>query len=397
MSIFVDCTEENFLKNYWQQKPLVFHAAITDLIGVVDSGDLAGIACEDESEARIIKGAGLNNKWSCEQGPFTEQQLLTMPKKNWTLLVQGVDQWIEDVNAILERFRFLPSWRLEDIMASYAPIGGGVGPHFDYYDVFLLQVSGTREWKLGQSCTDKSALQENSQVKLLEEFNVEETINVDAGDILYVPAGVAHWGTAITDECITLSVGFRAPSQKELLLSTLEGLIEDIDENTNNNLRYKDTVSSDDTHTIDSNPFKINTAVTNHLFKLAQQLTQEKIQQAMNKSFGELVTQPRHMPPLDDEELANFEGITVETINGYIGSNSGLEIQHPVHSRFAFSENTLFVNGITFVVRECFAKELCEGLLLTKIIEVEKDVLLALLASADIELDVDMMNSEKTF
>jgi 50S ribosomal protein L16 3-hydroxylase len=386
VSIFVDCTREDFLKNYWQQRPLLLRSSITDLIGVVDSGDLAGIACEAESEARIIKGFGLNNKWSCEQGPFTSKQLLAMPNKDWTLLVQGVDQWIEPVNEILERFSFLPKWRLEDIMASFAPVGGGVGPHFDYYDVFLLQVAGTREWQLGQTCTDETRLQENSQVKLLEEFTLAQTLNVEPGDMLYVPAGVAHWGTALTDECITLSVGFRAPSQKELLLATLENLIEEFDECGKDNQRYRDSVSACEKNSIDVNPYKINTEVENNLLDMAQQITPEKVQRAMNKSFGQLVTDPRHLPALDDDNVVDSSELTLEDINRYIDSNNGFEVLHPHYSRFAFSRRTLFVNGVAFDVRECFASELCNGLLLTHLNEDERDILIALLISADIEL-----------
>lgn len=386
MSIFVDCTRENFLKNYWQQQPLLLQASIIDLVGVVDSGDLAGIACEPDSETRIISGFGLNNNWSCEQGPFTEQQLLAMPNENWTLLVQGVDQWIEEVHAILERFSFLPKWRLEDVMASFAPVGGGVGPHFDYYDVFLLQVSGTREWQLGQVCDDATRLQENSPVKLLKEFERVQTLTATPGDMLYVPAGVAHWGTAITDECITLSVGFRAPSQQELLFATLETLIEEFAETGSDNLRYRDRVTSIEKDLVDVNPYKIDVDVEHQLLMMTRQLTPEAIRQAINKSFGSLVTEPRHLPPLDDDHTTDSNELTLAAINRYIDSNSGFELVHPHHSRFAFSERALFVNGVAFNVRESFAKELCNGLLKTSINADERKVLLTLLATADIEL-----------
>jgi 50S ribosomal protein L16 3-hydroxylase len=385
VSIFVDCTAEDFLKNYWQQQPLLMQASIKDLIGIVDSGDLAGIACEAESESRIISGFGLNKKWTCQQGPFTSEQLLEMPDKNWTLLVQGVDQWIEEVHAILQRFSFLPKWRLEDVMASYAPIGGGVGPHFDYYDVFLLQVSGTREWQLGQNCDDETRLQENSQVKLLEEFKSTQTLTAAAGDMLYVPAGVAHWGTATSEECITLSVGFRAPSQKEILLSTLETLIEEFSEKAKDNLRYRDSIDDVDHSSIDANPFRINAAVEKSLLDFARQITPDKIKQAMNKSFGQLVTEPRYLPFLEDDAIDSNE-LSLEDINAYIESNNGFELLHPAYCRFAFSTNKLFVNGAAFNVREKFSQELCNGLLITAINEQERNVLMTLLASGDIEL-----------
>ncbi len=385
MSIFVDCTREEFLKNYWQQQPLLMQAFITDLIGIVDSGDLAGIACEAESESRIISGFGLNKKWTCQQGPFTNEQLLEMPDKNWTLLVQRVDQWIEEVHAILERFSFLPKWRLEDIMASYAPVGGGVGPHFDYYDVFLLQVAGTREWKLGQKCDDETPLQDNSQVKLLQKFSLTQTLTAAPGDMLYVPAGVAHWGTAKSEECITLSVGFRAPSQKEILLSTLENLIDEFSEKAKDNLRYQDSIVDVDNVSIDVNSFRINAEVEKNLLDFAREITPDKIKQAMNKSFGQLVTEPRYLPFLDDDRCDSKE-LSLEDINAYIERNNGFELLHPAYCRFAFSSDELFVNGVAFDVRESFSEELCNGLLITAINEQERNVLITLLASGDIEL-----------
>ena len=309
-----------------------------------------------------------------------------MPNKNWTLLVQGVDQWVEEVHAILERFSFLPKWRLEDVMASFAPVGGGVGPHFDYYDVFLLQVSGTREWQLGQVCDDATRLQENSQVKLLEEFEPVQTLTAVPGDMLYVPAGVAHWGTALTDECITLSVGFRAPSQQELLFATLENLIEEFAETGSDNLRYRDSATSIEKDSLDANPYKINTDVERQLLAMTKQLTPEAIGRAMNKSFGSLVTEPRHLPPLDDDHATDSNELTLAAINHYIDSNNGFELVHPHHSRFAFSERSLFVNGVAFNVRESFSKELCNSLLETPINANERDVLITLLATADIEL-----------
>lgn len=374
------------MKNYWQQQPLLLQSSVIDLVGVVDSGDLAGIACEPDSEARIISGSGLNNKWLCDQGPFTEQQLLAMPNKNWTLLVQGVDQWIEEVHGILQRFSFLPKWRLEDVMASFAPVGGGVGPHFDYYDVFLLQVSGTREWQLGQACDDTTRLQPNSPVKLLEEFELAQTLVATPGDMLYVPAGVAHWGTALTDECITLSVGFRAPSQKELLFATLECLIEEFAETSSDNLRYRDSVSSLEKNLVDASHYRINADVEHQLLTMTKQLTPEAIERAMNKSFGSLVTEPRYLPPLDDGHATTSNELTLVAINRYIEANNGFELLHPPHSRFAFSEIALFVNGVAFKVRESFSKELCNGLLETPINVGEREVLLTLLATADIEL-----------
>jgi 50S ribosomal protein L16 3-hydroxylase len=249
-----------------------------------------------------------------------------------------------------------------------------------------LQVSGTREWQLGQVCDDATRLQENSQVKLLEEFEPVQTLTAAPGDMLYVPAGVAHWGTALTDECITLSVGFRAPSQQELLFATLENLIEEFAETGSDNLRYRDSATSIEKDSVDANPYKINTDVERQLLAMTKQLTPEAIGRAMNKSFGSLVTEPRHLPPLDDDHATDSNELTLAAINHYIDSNNGFELVHPHHSRFAFSERSLFVNGVAFNVRESFSKELCNSLLETPINANERDVLITLLATADIEL-----------
>ncbi|MBK8289148.1 MAG: hypothetical protein IPK95_11375 [Cellvibrionales bacterium] len=146
--------------------------------------------------------------WQCEQGPFKAKRFKTLPPSHWTLLVQSVDQWIPEIQALLAQFDFLPRWRLDDIMISYATDGGGVGPHFDYYDVFLLQASGKRRWQVGQRCDENSALRDNDKIKLLKDFHTEADYTLATGDMLYLPAGVAHWGTAVGDDCITISIGF---------------------------------------------------------------------------------------------------------------------------------------------------------------------------------------------
>ncbi len=374
------------MQQYWQKKAVFLPATINSLSGIVGADDLMAIACEEDSEARIITGFGMDGPWACKQGPFNEEVFQSMGGSNWTLLVQGVDQWIEDVNAIMDSFSFLPKWRLEDIMASFAPIGGGVGPHFDYYDVFLLQVSGTREWQLGQMCNDASKLQSNSQVKLLDEFITEQSMEARPGDMLYIPAGVAHWGTALTDDCITLSVGFRAPSQKEILLATLENLIDDIAQSDDENRRYQDKVTVFGNSSIDENSFRINTIVEAQLSALVQKFTPQIIQQAVNKSFGQLVTEPRYLPPLEEGEQTSLDLLTLDNINQLI-NDSGLELLQPVYSRFAFSDQSLFVNGASFKVGEQFAREICDSLLLTSISESERLVLISLLESGDIELE----------
>ncbi len=364
--------KEEFLQYYWQQKPLLIRESMSDLNGIVDGGDLSGLSCEPEVEARIISGFGLNDAWSCRHGPFSENDFSSLPNKNWTLLVQGVDQWIEEVGHILTRFEFLPQWRLEDIMASYAPVGGGVGPHFDYYDVFLIQISGGREWKLGQLCNESTPLQSNDQVKLLSEFSAIETYVLNPGDMIYIPAGVAHWGTAISDDCITLSVGFRAPSEKELLTATLEHWIENLSENK----RYRDSQSS-----IDKHPAKINRAAHKQLEYFLSGLTTEKLQISIQQAFGELVTEPRYSA-LDDEGISWDIG-QLQTL---VQKEKTLTFYKPPHSRLAFSAANLFVNGETYVVDEAFARSVCDGVVSSPLSQEQLNILVDCLNNGDIQL-----------
>ncbi|MCL4161307.1 UNVERIFIED_CONTAM: hypothetical protein GTU68_000497, partial [Idotea baltica] len=208
----VSLFDQKFLNDVWQQKAYLIRNAVPNACEIVDGSALKKLASHEDCESRIITGSKVSDIWQCQHGPFNVSDFVNFADKDWTLLVQGLDQWNDRAAQLLNQFSFLPQWRLEDIMASYAPLGGGVGPHFDFYDVFLIQASGSREWQLGQRCDHSTQLQDNDEVKLLAAFDCKDTHQVHAGDMLYIPAGMAHWGTATSDDCITLSVGFRAPS-----------------------------------------------------------------------------------------------------------------------------------------------------------------------------------------
>lgn len=347
MSLFLSLTEDEFIKQYWQQKPLLTQKAFTDLQSLITGDELAGLACEEEVESRIISGYQIDGVWYCRQGPFVEDDFSALTEKNWTLLVQGLEQWDEKIGAILNYFSFLPRWRLEDIMASYAPIGGGVGPHFDYYDVFLIQVSGEREWHIGQQCDESTVLQKNTDLKLLTEFHIHETYKTKSGDMLYVPAGVAHWGTALTDDCITFSVGFRAPSEKDIVEKMLENLAQELSENN----RYRDTLDS-----IDKSSNKINLSVKDNITNLLEKITPDYFQQAAYHAFGQLVTEVNETFVEYQEE----QSWTVEKIRLYLKDKGAIKIKHNVNSRFAYMEGELFVNGEAYKADEKFSQMLCD-------------------------------------
>ncbi|MBZ2187807.1 cupin domain-containing protein [Alcanivorax sp. JB21] len=222
-----------FLRDYWQRQPLLAPASATGL-DVPDPNVLAGLALEDSVESRIILGsssagaASQETPWSVRHGPFSEADLQTLPDKDWTLLVQSVDYCLTEVSLMLDSFDFLPGWRLEDIMISYAVTGGSVGPHFDQYDVFLIQAAGHRRWKLGPHCDAATPLQPHESLRLLADMPVTSEHLLGPGDVLYVPPGVAHWGVAEDDDCVTWSVGFRAPRHADLLARITDEVLSEV-------------------------------------------------------------------------------------------------------------------------------------------------------------------------
>ena len=211
---FGEAGADEFLQEYWQQKPLLIRQALPGYISPISPDELAGLALEEEVESRLVVGGG--NNWSLRHGPFTEQDFLDLPQQDWTLLVQAVDLWVPQVQQLLELFAFLPLWRLDDVMVSFACPGGSVGPHFDQYDVFLLQVEGTRRWQIGGQCDGSTPLKADCQIRMLESFSSREEWLLEPGDMLYLPPGIAHWGVA-ESECLTYSIGFRSPNIADLL------------------------------------------------------------------------------------------------------------------------------------------------------------------------------------
>lgn len=216
-------TAEQFLREYWQKKPLLVRQAFPDFRGVLTPEELAGLACEEDVQSRLVLHQ--RGKWKLEQGPFDEARFGRLPKKDWSLLVQSVNHFLPEADDLLRQFDFIPHARLDDLMVSYAPDGGGVGPHFDSYDVFLLQGHGKRLWRV--STQDDMALVEGAPLRILKNFHTEEEWVLEPGDMLYLPPRCAHWGIAV-GACMTYSIGFRAPSAQELATQFLAWMSENI-------------------------------------------------------------------------------------------------------------------------------------------------------------------------
>jgi len=225
----------DFLRDYWQKRPLLIHNAFPGFQSPLEPEDLAGLACEEGTLSRIVAHEPAADRWMVRQGPFPEEMFPGMPDHDWTLLVQDVDKWDADVAAILDRFDFLPRWRIDDVMVSFAAPGGSVGAHVDQYDVFLLQGLGRRRWQIDDGPSPPLEFRDDVELKLLKDFTPTHDWVLGPGDMLYLPPGVPHHGVA-EDACLTFSVGMRAPSAAELLGDLVDTLAADADES----LRYRD-------------------------------------------------------------------------------------------------------------------------------------------------------------
>ncbi len=220
-----------FLAQYWQKKPLFIPAAFNDLIPPLSADELAGLACEEGVNARLVlehSGSDAQTSpWSVEYGPFDEARFARLPESSWSLLVSDIENLLPEAAEIIRKFRFIPDWRIDDLMISYAPPGGSVGPHTDNYDVFLIQLTGQRQWQISEHYDN--TLLENTDLSILQGFNAEHTWITNPGDMLYLPPNVAHHGIALKD-CMTASVGFRAPALNAMAHDYADSIASKIDD-----------------------------------------------------------------------------------------------------------------------------------------------------------------------
>ncbi|WP_448651850.1 ribosomal protein uL16 3-hydroxylase [Pseudomonas fluorescens] len=290
-------TAREFLRDYWQKKPLLIRQAIPDFESPIDADELAGLALEEEVESRLVIEHG-ERPWELRRGPFAEDAFSTLPEREWTLLVQAVDQFVPEVAELLEHFRFLPSWRIDDVMISFAAPGGSVGPHFDNYDVFLLQAQGKRNWKIGQMCNTESPLLQHADLRILAEFEQSEEWVLEPGDMLYLPPRLAHFGIA-EDDCMTYSVGFRAPSAAEVLTHFTDFLSQYLTDEE----RYTDA----DAQPV-SDPHQIQGDALDRLKSLlAEHMSDERM---LLTWFGQFMTEPRYPELVAGEELGEEDFVS---------------------------------------------------------------------------------------
>jgi 50S ribosomal protein L16 3-hydroxylase len=213
-----------FLSSYWQQKPLLIKQMLPNFSDPISPEELAGLSMELGTESRLVEGVDPAH-WQMSEGPFTEERFTSLPQDGWTLLVQAVDHWVEEVQELMQLFDFVPSWRIDDVMVSFAAHGAGVGPHYDYYDVFLIQGLGQRTWKIGKKCSSADVTSNRAGLSILEQFEEVEEITLQTGDVLYIPPQYSHWGVS-DGRSLCYSVGCRAPSLAEMIEGFSDTLID---------------------------------------------------------------------------------------------------------------------------------------------------------------------------
>lgn len=337
-----------FLREYWHKKPLLIRGAYPDFTPPVDPDELAGLACEEGVESRIVETVGANGKpWQASHGPFNEETFARLGERDWTLLVQAVDHYVPEVAEMLEPFRFIPAWRLDDIMISYAPPGGSVGPHMDNYDVFLIQTSGKRRWQLGGYIDEDAPIIKGIDLRILEEFEVDGDQDwvLEPGDMLYLPPRIAHNGISESDDCMTYSVGFRAPSADELITSYADYKGEQLSEI----LRYADAdLTLGDAGEIDDQALERTRRL------ILDTLDDPK---ALAQWFGRYMTQvkyPDQLQPMDEQ---------IDAASLHATMSSGVSLVRALGSRFAYrdlsdKEASLFVDGDGLTVSRRLAHHL---------------------------------------
>lgn len=355
-------TPQTFMKRHWQKKPLLIRGAVPQFTSVnlqtsafpplLDRAGLLNLAANEDVESRLIVRQTGPEKWRMKTGPFLRRSLPALKQPNWTLLVQGVDVHNDAVHDLMNQFRFVPDARLDDLMVSYATPGGGVGPHFDSYDVFLLQARGRREWRIGRQ--KDLSLQEGVPLKILANFEPTQTFVLEPGDMLYLPPRYAHDGVAL-DECMTYSIGFRAPNRGELARELLQRLADDAPDEVGAAL-YQDARQA-----AVSSPGEIPREMCDFAQQALTQALRDPI--ILQRALGEYLTEPKSSVWFEAGAPADSQGTRNGQFNGTLNGKNGTEsIGNAGHrgsragtlhldrrTKMMFDSRHIFINGESFL------------------------------------------------
>ena len=320
---------QTFMQRHWQRKPLLVRQAIptSGLAATPSRARLFALAADEEVESRlIVQKAG---DWSMRSGPVARRALPSLTQPDWTLLVQGIDLHDDAAHGLLNQFRFVPGARLDDLMVSYASDGGGVGPHFDSYDVFLLQTSGRRRWRIGRQ--KNLALREGMPLKILADFEPEQEFILEPGDMLYLPPRYAHEGVAVGGDCITCSIGFRAPRRDEMAREMLERLAQDaVDEEVESKL-YSDAATP-----AVENPGAVPQGLRDFGEAAVTRLLQDR--DALPRALGEYLTEPK-------------PNVWFDGIEGFDEEEDDIPLTRlrlDRRTRMLYDERHIFINGESY-------------------------------------------------
>ncbi|MDB2447253.1 cupin domain-containing protein [bacterium] len=317
---FQDITNEDFMSNYWHKKPVLLKNAFPNLESPIDGNELAGIAMEDEAASRIV--AINDGEVDVLHGPFKEEDFGEYAGKSYCLLVQEVETFVPGVLDIKRAFSFLPDWRKDDVMVSYASDGGTVGPHTDFFDVFLIQGQGKRKWEIGKKLEHEPEYYPDLPIRIMRDFEVDQTFTLEQGDALYVPPLVPHNGTAIGDS-ITISMGFRLPSVSEIASEYLSH----IKNTTHDSQRLLESKPDS------KNPGEISKAAIAEVRKIIESFPTDD--DSIAHWFGKLVTNPVRSE--SDNELTDL----ISSTDGE-ASKKNLEENLKKHGTVYWNESARF-------------------------------------------------------
>ena len=337
--------EQLFLDKIWQKKPLFISQAFPDFITPLPADELAGLSLEPDTTGRIITQHD-NGAFTLEHGPFDEDRFATLTGNQWSLLVTDVEKHIPQFIAFLQPFRFIPDWRIDDLMVSYAPDGGSVGAHVDEYDVFLLQASGVRTWRIDARSDTSHQMRCDGDLKTLANFEPTDEWDLVAGDMLYLPPGMAHHGIAKGDDCTTWSIGFRAPRLPDLIARVSELLSEQMAQQH----RYTDGSMTP------ARPGEISQESIQR-FKTIWETATQLNDTDFSRLLGTWLTESTSLAPTP---TLSEGASTADSIN----SNDTMTLQKAPFCRFAWIEQPshaamLFADGIAMPCSLDFATKLC--------------------------------------
>ena len=326
LQLLAGLSAQQFMRRYWQKKPLLVRQAVPGFRSKLERRALFALAGRDDVESRLVTAGEAPGRaaWKLRHGPFGARALPPLKRPGWTLLVQGVDMHVAPVRQLLDRFRFIPEARLDDVMVSYASDGGGVGPHFDSYDVFLFQAQGRRRWSYGRQ--KDLSLHEDVPLKLLRNFEPEHEVVLEPGDMLYLPPRYAHDGVAV-GECMTWSVGFRAPGAGTLAGELLQRLAQDAaDSETARMYRDPGQVAL-------VRPAFVPQALSDFASKAVQQALAQPL--GLERALGEYLTEPKASVWFD----------------GQAGRDQDDCVRLDARTRMMYDDNHVFINGESYRAR----------------------------------------------